>query len=118
MYPTLKTNEIYFLTKKDFNRENIVTFIPPKNWDTKDTILIKRILAKENDKIKVEDNFLYVNGIKKMKTLNVLDTGEIIVGENQFFLVGDNYPQSLDSLYYINKNEDFLVNEENLINSF
>lgn len=107
MNTTLKTGQHLIVEKvtyyfNDPKREDIVVFTPPGYDD--DTLYIKRVIGLPGDKVQVKDGYLYVNGKKyddKHWTEEILDPGvaeeEVTVGENEYFVVGDNRNNSTDS---------------------
>lgn len=107
MYPTVKSGSIVFMKKYnlELNYNDIVVI--KKN----DKIIIKRLVGLPNDTIKI-DNYLYVNGrqFDNLLTENSGDsTDEITLKKDEYFVLGDNRNESIDSRYneigIINKNE-------------
>jgi|SRR5690625_40543 len=108
MDPTLETGEVLIMNKwSDIKKNDIVTFISPT--DNK-TIFIKRVIALEGDTVEMKKDVLYINGkeieepyLKEHR--RSLDEGELLtenfgpveVGKDQFFAMGDNRLNSLDS---------------------
>ncbi len=107
MNTTLKTGQHLIVEKvtyyfRDPKREEIVVFTPPGYED--DTLYIKRVIGVPGDKIQIIDGAIYLNGEKyddKHWTEEILDPGiadeEITVGEDEYFVVGDNRNDSTDS---------------------
>lgn len=86
-------------------RGDIVAFIPPN--DSGD-IYVKRIIGKEGDTIKLQDEAVYLNG--ELLKEDYLDEGVITIGESflhegesvtvgkdEYFVMGDNRTRSSDS---------------------
>lgn len=101
MMPTIENFEIAVIDKhtepSEYKRGDIIIFSGEKYY-------VKRIIAKGGDKIKIEDNKVFVNGeqIKEeylnldyMITMNNLE--ERTIPKNSFFVMGDNRNNSTDS---------------------
>lgn len=104
MFDTLIDGERIFVQKAlySINVGDIMVFKAPDNGDR----LIKRVMAKPGDTVKASrsgSSSLYVNGIAVhhayfqyagSTTINDVD---IVLGENEYFMMGDNYVDSKDS---------------------
>jgi signal peptidase I len=109
MEDTLHPNDYIFLSKQAYNlggepeRGDIVVFrssLETANGTTKN--LIKRVVAVEGDTVEIHDGIVYVNGdaVKESYTKDGYTDGrmpEIMVPENDLFLLGDNRQASRDS---------------------
>ena len=132
MLPTYHNNELIIFKKDNPKRNDIVVFTPPKAWN-KDghNTYIKRVVAVGGDHLIVRSDKVIVNG-KTFRTINPnygINTPvlNITVPKNKYFVMGDNYTQSNDSLYnykinsktyLIGKNEiDFTANGRRLKNA-
>lgn len=97
MEKTLSSNEVLILNKLDsLQREDIVVV----NKDFYKTNLIKRIIALPGEKIKCVDGIIYINDeiySDKYAYGITSDFGEIILKDDEYFLLGDNRLVSQDS---------------------
>lgn len=96
-------------------RGDIVVFKYPK--DTKQ-YFIKRVIGLPGDKVKIQDNAVYINGNKLEESyllagtetvLPVRGYGEVTLAEDEYFLLGDNRGQSLDSRIFGLVKKDLIV---------
>ena len=103
MVPTLQNNDKLILEKVSYRitspkRNDIVVIKYPA--DIRERI-IKRVIAVAGDKVKINDNILYING----KTINeyyknediMKDYDEAMVPQDSIFVLGDNRNFSKDS---------------------
>ena len=118
MEPTLHNNTFIILRKeKDIKKESIVSFIAPKSWSNQeDKSLIKRVIAEPNDEVKIDSDYVYVNGKERVRIkgkVKIEQELEIKLKENEYFVMGDNVGRSNDSLYeYSLGNNDYLVKRD------
>lgn len=100
MYPTLEDGDIMILNRvgiklSSLDRFDIVVI------DNGDSLLIKRVIGLPNEKIRVENNILYINGEKVEEPFldeSVLtEDFEYVTSEDCYFVMGDNREVSLDS---------------------
>ncbi|MCK9416695.1 signal peptidase I [Candidatus Dojkabacteria bacterium] len=109
MHPTYKNGEYLMANKLTFRfgkprRGDVIIF---KYSDTQD--FIKRIIGIPGDSVMVKDGRVYINGNQLNETNYLAETvytsgGEylaegqtIAIGENEYFVLGDNRPHSSDS---------------------
>jgi signal peptidase I len=63
-------------------------------------MLLKRVIGLPGEKIKIERDKVYINdAISEQYNLkdNVLDSREMTMSSDEYFVIGDNYNNSLDS---------------------
>jgi signal peptidase I len=115
MDPTLETGQ-YLLTEKisyrfrEPLRGDIIVFNAPSiACAAGDCDYIKRIIGVPGDVLRIEDGRVFINGME-LDESDYLPTGmqtnpgfftdnnqDIIIGQDQFFVIGDNRPGSSDS---------------------
>ena len=104
MQETLHTNDILILRRTDkINRYEIV--LANYNGDK----LIKRVMGIPSDKIKCVSGIIYVNNeeVSNYGYGTSFDFQQVILGDDEYFLIGDNREDSLDSRYFgpVNKSD-------------
>ena len=112
MYPSVKDKQVGFslvFGKTDVERFDIVVvYIEETN-----KYLVKRVIGLPNETIRYEDGKLYVNGVlteeafldedyvaSQSQMSSFTSDLETTLGEDEYFLLGDNRPYSRDSRYY------------------
>ena len=100
MYKTLDGNEIMILNKlSNIERYDIVVANLVVNGKKEDT-LIKRVYGMPGEKIKCEQGIIYVNDHKLDDDFGfgtTPDFDEITLDYDEYFILGDNRENSLDS---------------------
>ena len=113
MEPTLSNGNI-FLTKitDEFERYDIVVF------ENEDMYLVKRVIGCPNETIQIKENMIYINGepIKDVVNVDMKDYGvasePILLKDNEYFVLGDNRNDSMDSRMFGPVNTDVILGEK------
>lgn len=106
MYPTLEDKENLILDKltyrfRDPERYDIVVFPPPYKVNT---YYIKRVIGLPGETVQIVDGEVYIDGEKlvldfgyeKIEDPGLAETA-FVLGEDEYFVMGDNRNASLDS---------------------
>lgn len=113
MNPTYKNGELVFIQKisKEYMKNDVVALFVPEL----DKVLIKRIAATPGSTVWIRDGILYVDGAASAQYSHIDNPGiaerEITLQADEFFLLGDNLDQSIDSRF----SEVGIVKAENII---
>ena len=111
MSPTLKIDDTFVVNKFDdsvIKRFDIVVFNAPEDikfGEKGDVKIVSRIIGLPNEKIEIKQGKVYINDTLLdepfEKTLDIeKDFSAFVIPENEYFLLGDNRPESLDSRYW------------------
>ena len=92
---------------------NIVKLVNP---ELADVVYIKRIVGKGGDRIRIsESGKIFVNEIQDnryvINNISLSEHIDITIPNNQYFLLGDNVENSIDSRSYGLINEEYIVGE-------
>ena len=96
-------------------RGDIVVFKYPKD---EKQYFIKRVIGRPGETVKIQDNGVYINGTKLNEAylpestetvLPLRGYGEITLASDEYFLLGDNRSQSLDSRIFGPVKRDLII---------
>lgn len=98
MYPTLDNKDLMILDKISYRFKEIKRFdiVVVKTERSK---IIKRVIGLPGEIISYKDNILYIDGEEVEDIYNSVkqDDFECVLGEDEYFVLGDNREISLDS---------------------
>ena len=115
MEKTLNDKEVMLLYK--FNRNNIKRYDIVVLTLGKER-LIKRVIALPNEKIRCTNGIIYINDEEKSNEYgygNNMDFEEITLKSNEYFVMGDNRENSLDSRYFGPVDKEQILGNTNFV---
>ena len=71
--------------------------------------IIKRIYAVQGDVVELRADGVYINKIFITCNSNKYEKVKYLLGESEYFVLGDNYEQSIDSRYFGVINQDEIL---------
>ncbi len=106
MEPSLYNGQVVFLNRVVYNliapkRGDVVAFLP--NGNANAHLSVKRVVGVPGDRIEIKDGILYLNNEPQNDMFDdmISDPGiaadEIVLSDDEFFLMGDNCNSSEDS---------------------
>ncbi len=81
-------------------RRDIIILHPPSQYDSKATPFIKRVIGLPGETVEVKNNGVYINGVKLDEPYIKESPNYTLkrqLGENEYFVLGDNRNNSNDS---------------------
>ncbi|MGL5152366.1 MAG: signal peptidase I [Clostridium sp.] len=106
MMPILEKGDIVLgklgKEESEYKRGDLIIFYS----DEFNQYLVKRIIGVPDDKIKIEEGQVYINGeLIKEKYVKNCDKyhGEFVIPNDSYFVLGDNRSNSFDSRYFKSK---------------
>ena len=127
MVPTIQVNDHFVVTKWSYWNEkpqkgDIIVFKFPvvAEQGHKAPDFVKRVIGTPGDRIRIENAVLYVNDVAQKEEyiapdLPMANFPEYAVGENEYFVMGDNRNHSNDSRFWGTVPESLIVGKARFI---
>lgn len=95
MSPSYQHNNLVFVNTaaKNYSKNNVIILRYGKEK------IIKRICAEQGDTVEIRADGIYINQVFITDNNEYKET-QYFLGENEYFVLGDNYEQSTDSRYF------------------
>ena len=113
MYPTLESDEFGLSNVLSVRLDQIERFdIAVIYMEKENKYLVKRVIGLPGETVSYRSGILYINGeeiresfldtdyCRNFNGVFMVDIDEITLGENEYYCLGDNRPNSKDSRYY------------------
>ncbi len=109
MQPTIKLGDSviidpFYFVNHSVARFDIVMFLPPKESSRpgeKDTYYVARVVGMSGERVELRKGKVFINGLQLSEPFKTYasddDFGPLTVPPEEYFLLGDNRPNSLDS---------------------
>ena len=104
MEPALNHGERVFVSRAlafigGYDRGDIVMVLVRADYGENQRFIIKRIIAGPGDELQIERGIIFVNNEAMNSSVENFVSGDLslILGESQYFIMGDNSAYSVDS---------------------
>jgi len=111
MSPTYENNNVLILNKINYRIFEVKRF-SVMSVRRNNQILVKRAIGLPNEKIEYRDNQLYINDELvnyNFETKGNVEDFIIVLGEDEYYIMGDNREDSIDSRHF------GAINKENIV---
>lgn len=113
MEKTLHDKEVLlFLKTSRIKNNDVAIFKSPTSWGLKGEWLIKRVVGKPGDRLRINGNKLYVNDTLCDTFTKWNKAGDLDITLDGYFVMGDNRGHSYDSLArLLDGQKDYLIKD-------
>ena len=127
MIPHLEINDHVFATKfsyqlHDPERYDVIVFDYPVEYkeNGKEVRYVKRLIGLPNETVEIKNNEIYINGKLiedsfRASDTNMTDFGPVTIGDDEFFMMGDNRNHSNDSRIWGTVPRELLIGKVQMI---
>lgn len=103
---------ILFLKTNNIKNNDVAIFKSPTSWGLKGEWLIKRVIGKPGDRLKINGNKVYVNDTLCATFTQWNKAGDLDITLDGYFVMGDNRGHSYDSLARLLEGQkDYLIKD-------